>query len=62
LVEVQIDFGDNSQNIKGNLLVLNDAVTQPIPEPSTWAMMLAGLGGLGVAAKRRRKATAAAIA
>jgi len=62
LVEVQIDFGDNSQNIKGNLLVLNDAVTQPIPEPSTWAMMLAGLGGLGVAAKRRGKATAAAIA
>lgn len=33
------------------------AVT-PIPEPETWALMLAGLAGLGAVAKRRRTATA----
>jgi hypothetical protein len=26
-----------------------------VPEPTTWAMMLAGFGGLGVAMRRRRK-------
>lgn len=30
--------------------------TQPIPEPSTYAMLVAGLGVLGVAARRRRQA------
>jgi hypothetical protein len=29
--------------------------TQPIPEPSTYAMLLAGLGMLGFAARRRRQ-------
>lgn len=27
-----------------------------VPEPSTWALMVAGLAGIGVAARRRRKA------
>jgi hypothetical protein len=27
------------------------------PEPSTWAMMLIGFGGLGFALKRRRRMT-----
>ncbi|MBL8489561.1 MAG: PEP-CTERM sorting domain-containing protein [Rhodocyclaceae bacterium] len=30
--------------------------TAPVPEPETYAMMLAGLGLIGAAAKRRRKA------
>ena len=30
-------------------------VTTPIPEPETYALMLAGLGALGFVAKRRRK-------
>jgi hypothetical protein len=30
-----------------------------IPEPATWAMMIAGFGLVGVAARRRRKAVAA---
>lgn len=30
------------------------AATQPVPEPETYAMMLAGLGLLGVAARRRK--------
>ena len=28
-----------------------------VPEPSTWAMMLVGFGGMGVAFRRRRKLT-----
>ena len=32
-----------------------------VPEPSTWAMMLAGFGGLGYAAYRRRRRTPLAI-
>lgn len=34
------------------------AVT-PIPEPETWALMMAGLAGLGVVARRRRSAATA---
>jgi hypothetical protein len=33
-----------------------------VPEPSTWAMMLIGFGGLGVAAYRSRRTAAAAAA
>ncbi|MES2905306.1 MAG: PEPxxWA-CTERM sorting domain-containing protein [Pseudomonadota bacterium] len=30
-------------------------VTAAVPEPSTWAMMLIGFGGIGVSMRRRRK-------
>lgn len=30
----------------------------PVPEPSTWAMMLLGFGGIGFAMRRRRRVTA----
>jgi hypothetical protein len=33
-----------------------------VPEPATWAMMLAGFGGLGAAARMRRRTAAAAPA
>jgi subtilisin family serine protease len=32
-----------------------------VPEPETWAMMLAGLGGVGLAARRRRRKAAAVV-
>ena len=34
----------------------------PVPEPSTWAMVLAGFSGLGFVALRRRRAVAARAA
>ncbi len=45
-------------------LVSNDqhqsfAIGWPVPEPSTWAMMLVGFGGMGAVLRRSRKATAA---
>lgn len=39
----------------GALLVTTTALALPsVPEPSTWAMMLTGLAGLGLTARRRR--------
>jgi hypothetical protein len=40
---------------------INEAVGA-VPEPATWAMMLLGFGGIGVAMRRRRKPALAQIA
>jgi hypothetical protein len=37
-------------------------ITSAVPEPSTWALMIVGFGGLGYAAYRRRRNSAAAVA
>lgn len=37
----------------------NVSVSAAVPEPSTWAMMLIGFGGLAMMARRRRRALAA---
>jgi hypothetical protein len=58
-----LDFADSAGgngNI-GNILDNVTVMTSAVPEPSTWAMMLVGFGGLGYAAFRRRR-TAIAIA
>jgi hypothetical protein len=31
------------------------ARTPPVPEPATWAMMLVGFGGIGMAMRRGRR-------
>jgi fibronectin-binding autotransporter adhesin len=42
---------------RGNDLVLNfNTLAAPVPEPGTWAMLVAGIGVLGVAARRRNAA------
>ncbi len=46
--------GDFS-NMFSTRLEFADAVTTPVPEPETYAMMLAGLGLLGVFARRRKQ-------
>jgi hypothetical protein len=38
-------------------LRLTTASMTAVPEPGTWAMMLLGFGGLGVAMRRRRRDT-----
>ena len=35
---------------------------QAVPEPATWAMMLIGFGGIGMALRRRRQPALAQIA
>ena len=37
-------------------------VTGPVPEPATWAMMLLGFGGIGMAMRRRRRPVLAQVA
>jgi hypothetical protein len=40
---------------KGNAVVVDDlSFTTPVPEPETYAMLLAGLGMIGAVARRRR--------
>jgi hypothetical protein len=47
------DFDDMVVRFSGTAGI-GDPVT-PIPEPGTWALMLGGLGALGLLARRRRK-------
>jgi len=45
----------NFQNTGGGFLVDNFTGTfGAVPEPSTWAMMLLGFGGMGMTMRRRR--------
>jgi hypothetical protein len=50
-------FGDGP-DVVGNMRIITNNVT-PIPEPETYAMMLAGLGMLGFMARRRKLKAAA---
>lgn len=54
----------STDGASGNGLPFLAAVTTTasnagVPEPATWALMLAGFGGLGVALRRQRRAVAA---
>jgi PEP-CTERM motif len=45
-----------SDSFGGSLDAISVTTTSPVPEPETYAMMLAGLGLLGFIARRRKKA------
>jgi hypothetical protein len=53
--QFQVDAQTPMQWTFANDGTLTYAPTAPIPEPGTWAMMLAGLAGLGLAARRRAR-------
>jgi hypothetical protein len=42
-------------NNASNVLLGGLSLTQSVPEPATWAMMLLGFGAMGVAFRRRRR-------
>ena len=46
--------GGGRNALSDNTEFLKISLTAPIPEPGTWALLLGGLGLLGVAARRRR--------
>ena len=50
---LKVRFGNDAGGKVGSLLSMD---IPPVPEPETYAMMLAGLGALGMVARRRRKA------
>lgn len=53
----RFNAGAGMYSITTNAVGLSDAalyVTSPVPEPATYAMLVAGLGLLGVAARRRK--------
>jgi hypothetical protein len=53
-------FGDIGDTIDG-LAFLGEATGGGIPEPSSWALMILGFGGLGAALRSSRRARAALV-
>lgn len=51
-----ITHGTQSTTVNYRLYALSETLTVPVPEPETWAMLLAGLGLVGVAFRRKRQA------
>ena len=52
-------FALNDVSISSNSAtqIVSGQIQAAVPEPGTWAMMLIGFGGMGVALRRRRSAT-----
>jgi len=57
----QIDFGSTGSilqlNVPGSSSATLFTSAAPVPEPATWALMLLGFGGMGMALRRGRKQT-----
>lgn len=50
---------DAKDPITGHVFDVKPAPVAAVPEPSTWAMMLLGFGGLGFMTYRRKRTVAA---
>lgn len=55
-----LDFGDFSLNVSGPGIATFDRISAAVPEPTTWAMLLLGFGGIGYSMRRSRWKTATA--
>jgi hypothetical protein len=53
-----IVFAKEHGGLSKNTLAVNIELTSAVPEPETYAMMLAGLGLLGWVGRRRNQKTA----
>jgi hypothetical protein len=53
LQDTNFAIGGPVTNVAGQFRLLSESVSA-VPEPATWAMMLLGFGGVGVAVRRRR--------
>lgn len=47
----------NNQDDNHDDFIIRATVVPPVPEPTTWAMMLIGFAGVGYSMRRRRRAT-----
>jgi hypothetical protein len=52
----------NTSNVLGTYAGNFNFAAAPVPEPATWAMMLLGFAGIGLAIRRRRQPVLAQIA
>jgi hypothetical protein len=52
---VDTDASGNATTLAGNVRIDGGVITPSIPEPETYAMLLAGLGLIGFVARRRRR-------
>ena len=61
-VELELNYGDTNDG-RGTLNSLNNIpppIQAPAPEPASWALLLAGFGGIGALMRSRRSRLAAA--
>lgn len=63
ITDVNITLNGNVVDIRQFRLGGIDNIADiPVPEPTTWAVMLGGLGLVGAAMRRRRTGTSATVA
>ena len=58
--DYRFTFGGNAPANGG--VVTGNVTFQPVPEPATWALMLVGFAGIGMAMRRRRQPSLAQVA
>ncbi len=62
IVGGQYEFSFTGSNPLLSAVANGNVTIQAVPEPATWAMMLIGFGGIGLAMRRRRRPVLAQVA